>query len=102
MDRARRDGVPLVDNDVLTIAALRALHLDEPKRACRLLAASAGGARSPGSLQLQRHARTMVSRHLGRDEIALLRTTAQHDGPSRVVADERDRLRAEATDSVRT
>ena len=46
--------------------------------------------------------RTMVSRHLGRDEIALLRTTAQHDGPSRVVADERDRLRAEATHSVRT
>jgi hypothetical protein len=100
MDRARRDGVPLADNDVLAIAALRAVHLSEPERACRLLTASAGGARSPGSLALQRHARAMVGVRLGRDEVTMVRSAAQRDGPSGVVAAEFDRLRAETATAV--
>lgn len=94
-DLARREGVPLVENDILTVAALRALELGEPERACRLLAAS-GDTRSPGSLQLQRHVRGLVRDRLGRETIARVRAKVLDEGPGSVVAAELARLRDEA------
>lgn len=99
-DTARGERVPLVDNDVAVVAALRALELEQPDRACRLLAALPGGPRSAGSHQLYQHVRDRVRRALESDVVGRLRSEALSAGPPAVIADELRRLRAEATEAM--
>jgi hypothetical protein len=94
-------GVPLVDNDVTVVAAVRALELGEAERACRLLACLAGGARSPGSYQLLRHARERVRARLDHEVIAGIRAETRNEDPSVIVGAELRRLRAEMPDEIR-
>ena len=95
---ASAEGVPLVDNDIAVVAALRALEVGDAERACRLLTSLSGGVRSPGSHQLYRHARDRVRGKLDPEVIARLRSDARRDGPSVVTGAELSRLRAEAAD----
>jgi hypothetical protein len=95
-------GVPLVDNDVTIVAAVRALELGEPERACRLLASVPGGARSPGSHQLLRHARALVRERLDLEVIAEIRSEVAIEDRSAVVAAELSQLRAEVHGEVTT
>lgn len=98
-ETASAEGVPLVDNDVTVVAALRAVELGEPERACGLLASLPGGLRSLGSHQLYRHARELVRRGLEPDVVVDLRSAARRDGASVVTAAELARLRADAGDA---
>jgi hypothetical protein len=93
-------GVPLVDNDVTAAAAIRAIELEEPERACRLLVSVRGGARSPGSQQLLRHARDLVHEHLDAEVIATIRSRAGREDPAVIGESEIRRLRAEARAEV--
>lgn len=95
-DGAAAQRVPLVDNDVLVVAALRALELGEPERACRLLASLPGGVRSPGSYQLLRHTRNLVRARLEPAVIASIRSEAEGGDRAVVAGAELRRLRAEA------
>jgi predicted ATPase/class 3 adenylate cyclase len=74
--KVRRAGIPLAENHVLGIAAVREYLLDRPERAGRLLSASRtiGGAkgeeipfRTPGSVSLYRHYRPAIRAALGQE-----------------------------------
>ena len=95
-DAAESQRVPLVDNDVAVVAAVRAVALGDPERACRLLASITGGVRSPGSHQLLRHARRLVRDHLPPESIDAIRTEMSGVDPASVTGAEFRRLRAEA------
>ena len=99
---ASAEGVPLVDNDVTVVAALRAVELGEPERACGLLVSLPGGLRSLGSHQLYRHTRDLVRQRLDPDVVVGLRATARRDGASAVTAAELVRLRADAAEGRAT
>ena len=88
--------MPLVDNDVAVVAAVRALALGEPERACRLLASITGGVRTPGSHQLLRHARNLVAARLPKEMISAIRSEVMGADPLSVSGAEFRRLRAEA------
>ena len=94
--------VPLVDNDVTVVAAVRALELGEAERACRLLASVRGGARSTGSYQLLRHARDLVRERLDHAIVARIRAETRSEDPPLVIAAELRRLRAEVYDGTPT
>jgi predicted ATPase/class 3 adenylate cyclase len=75
--RVRRAGIPLAENHVLGIAAVREYLLGRPDRAGRLLSASRtiGGAkgseipfRTPASVSLYRHYRPAIRASLGQEE----------------------------------
>lgn len=95
-EAASTEGVPLVDNDVTVVAALRAVELGEPERACGLLDSVPGGLRSLGSHQLYRYTRDLVRERLDPDAVADLRSAARHQGATSVTATELARLRTEA------
>jgi hypothetical protein len=74
--RVRRTGIPLAENHVLGIAAVREYLLDRPDRAGRLLSASRtiGGAkgseipfRTPANVSLYRHYRPAIRAALGQE-----------------------------------
>lgn len=95
-DASVAQHVPLVDNDLIVVAALRAVVLGEPERGCRLLGSVPGGVRSPGSHQLLRHARNLVAEQLPHELIAAIRSEMTSTVPAVVTDAERRRLRAEA------
>ena len=93
---AAAEVIPLIDDDVKIVAALRAVELGEAERACRLLASLGGGGRSPGSSQLHQHTRRLVGRRLDSDVIARLGSDAQRDGPAGILVAEIRLLEDEA------
>lgn len=95
-DAAAAQRVPLVDNDVAVVAAVRAVALGESERACRLLASITGGVRTPGSHQLLRHARNLVAARLPKATISAIRSEVRGVDPLSVTAAEFRRLHAEA------
>lgn len=88
--------MPLVDNDLAVVAALRAVALGEPERACRLLASITGGVRTPGSHQLLRHARNLVAACLPHDSISAIRSGTRGEVHVSAIGAEFRRLHAEA------
>lgn len=90
------ERVPLVDNDIAVVAALRAIELGDVERACGILTALPGGLRSPGSYALYRHARDRVRERLEPEVIGRLRAAGRAQSAAAVTAAELRRLHVEA------